>query len=161
MHHIRKESWMGCAVAAGAMLTDSSYEEVAAHRPGLDAGRSRWPPKQFRALLESLTHINWRLRRCWFRCRHVHQFPFPDWPVAVFIQNRKRRPRFGQWIVVKRNIVHDPGMSSACLLNTYQYREWFISWIAQPKRPIELANYISRNRHLKVITALQSLSLVD
>ena len=36
MHHVRKEKWLGCAVAAAAMLTDTNYDEVADHWPDLD-----------------------------------------------------------------------------------------------------------------------------
>src|SRR6266404_3174186 len=107
MKHVSKQDWMGCAVASAAMLADLTYEEVAA-RPWLPKlSRTRWP-KEFCALLERVTDCEWRFTYFWIRRPALAQFSFPEWPVAVFLQDAAFLPRLGQWIVVKRDLVHDP-----------------------------------------------------
>src|SRR5438874_3164474 len=104
MKHIPKQQLMGCAVASAAMLADVSYEEVAAHWPDLDEARMRWP-REFCALVEAVTDSEWHFSPCWHPQLPVRKFPFPKWPVAAFIQDADLRPRFGQWIVVRHEIV--------------------------------------------------------
>jgi hypothetical protein len=161
MHHVRKEKWMGCAVASAAMLSDTNYEEVAAHWPDLDEAIVRSRPREFRLLLESLTDIDWHLAECWSPRRPVRDFSFPEWPVAVFIQDSAQRPRFGLWIVVRRGIVHDPSARAAYVVNRYPLRDWFVTWLAQPAQPDELSDYLTRNHRRKVDAALQSLTLAS
>jgi hypothetical protein len=68
MKHIPKQQWMGCAVAATAMLADVSYEEVAAHWPDLDEARMR-EPGQLCRLLEAVTDVPWHF------CSRSHPQP--------------------------------------------------------------------------------------
>src|SRR5262249_24741604 len=62
-----------------------------------------------RALLAGVTGSEWRVTTFWFRRPVLAHFSFPEWPVAAFVQNAPWRPRLGQWVVVKRELVHDPG----------------------------------------------------
>jgi hypothetical protein len=39
MNHVPKQQWLGCAVAAAAMLAHRSYEDVAGHWAELDEAR--------------------------------------------------------------------------------------------------------------------------
>jgi len=150
---------MGCAVAAAAMLSDTNYDEVAGHWPDLDEANVRARPREFRLILESLTEIDWNLSDRPYPCQPVHNFSFPDWPVAVFIRDAIQRPRFGMWVVVKRDIVHDPGELGPYVVSRYPHRDWFVTCVAEPARPEKLAGYLARSRRRKVATALQSLTL--
>jgi len=120
------------------MLADLTYEEVAA-RPSLpDLARTRHP-QEFRVLLEGVTGAAWRVRTFWWRRPVLAQFAFPEWPVAVFVQDETWRPRLGQWVVVKRDLVHDPGEWAVCTVRWYSRRDWRITALAQPRRPSAFA----------------------
>jgi hypothetical protein len=160
MKHIRKQQWMGCAVATAAMLAELGYDEVAAHWPDLNAARMRWP-RELRALLESVTDTDWRLSQCWYPVQPVREFPFPEWPVAVFIEDSATTPRFGHWIVVREEIVLDPGESGAHTVSRYPRRNWLVTWVAQPARPDELARNQARNRLRVLRAALRLLEVGD
>jgi hypothetical protein len=160
MKHIPKQEWMGCAVASAAMVADLTYDEVSAHWPDLKAARLRGA-KDFCDLLESVTETRWQLSQCWRPAQAVHKFPFPDWPVAVFINDAALRPRFGQWIVVRGEIVHDPGLSSAHIVSGYPFRNWVVTWITEPVQPEELARYQVRNRRRAVRDAFRPLLMAD
>src|SRR5262245_26100886 len=95
MNHIPKQRWMGCAVAAAAMLADRSYEEVAAHWPDLNEARLR-SPRELCALLEAVTDTEWFLSPCWYPQPRVYEFVSPSWPVVVWIQDADFQPHFGQ-----------------------------------------------------------------
>src|SRR5438046_7930614 len=103
-------------------------------------------PRELRALLESVTDTDWRLAQCWHPVRRVREFPFPQGPVAVFIQDSVTRPRFGQWVVVREEIVLDPGESGAHVLTKYPRRGWLVTWIVQPCQPDDLVESQGRNR---------------
>jgi hypothetical protein len=150
MKHIPKQQWMGCAIASAAMLGDLTYDEVAAHRPDLDPARSRWP-EEMCALLKGVTETEWKLTSYWplFR-RPLHRFSFPQWPVAAFIEDAPRGAQLGQWIVVERGVVHDPGERSAYVVSLYPQRDWVITWLAQPVRPAQLASNRAR-RHMEKV----------
>src|SRR5262249_20482068 len=138
MKHVAKQDLMGCAVASAAMLADLTYEEVAA-RPSLpDLARTRWP-KEFCALLNGVTDSEWRVTTFWFRRPVLAHFSFPAWPVAVFVQDAPSRPRLGQWVVVKRELVHDPGERTVYTVSKYPRRDWRIASLAQPRRPAACA----------------------
>jgi hypothetical protein len=160
MNHIRKQEWMGCAVATAAMLADLSYDEVAAHWPDLTSAQLRWP-RDMRALLESVTETEWQFSQCWHPVRPVRDFPFPHEPVAVFIEDAAPYSRFGQWIVVRDEIVHDPGQSGAYLTSRYPLRDWLVTWMAKPAQPAELAHSQARNRLHKLRNALRPLLVAD
>jgi hypothetical protein len=160
MKHIPKQEWMGCAVASAAMVADLGYEEVSAHWPDLSAARLRGP-KDLCDLLESVTETRWQLSQCRHPAQPVHKFPFPDWPVAVFINDAALRPRFGQWIVVRGEIVHDSGQASAHIVSRYPLRNWVVTWIAEPVRPDELARSQVRNRRRAVRDALRFMLTAD
>ena len=145
MKHIPKQQLMGCAVASAAMLADVSYEEVAAHWPDLDEARMRWP-REFCALVEAVTDSEWHFSPCWHPQLPVRKFPFPKWPVAAFIQDADLRPRFGQWIVVRHEIVHDPGEWAAHIVSRYPRRDWVVTCMAQPAWPEDLAQSLSQKR---------------
>jgi hypothetical protein len=145
MKHVRKQEWMGCAVATAAMLADLTYEEVAARQVNLDTARMRWPNKLC-ALLQGVTETKWEVTSYLFHRPALACFSFPQWPVAVFLQDAPFRPRFGHWIVVKREIVHDPGEWNVYTVNGYPRRDWRISCLAQPVRPAEFAQNQARRR---------------
>lgn len=145
MRHVPKQKWMGCAVATAAMLADLSYEEVAASQLKMDIARTRWP-KELCVLLQGVTETRWQLTTFWFHRPALAHFSFPQWPVAVFLQDRPFRPRVGQWIAVKREIVHDPGERMVHTVNGYPRRDWHIACFAQPVRPAEFAQNQARRR---------------
>lgn len=134
MNHIRKQKWMGCAVATAAMVADLSYEDVAAHWPDLTDAQLRWP-NHLCSLLESVTETRWQVSQCWYPLKTVEEFPCPEWPIAVFISGPQPQPRFSQWIVLKGEIVHDPGDWGPRLRSRYRLRDWLVTWTAQPLRP--------------------------
>src|SRR5262245_60202076 len=145
MKHVAKQDWMGCAVATAAMVADLTYEEVAA-RPSLpDLARTR-DPKGLRALLAGVTGSEWRLTTFRFRRPVLAHFSFPEWPVAVFLQDAPWRPRLGQWVVVKRELVHDPGEWTVYTVRKYPRRDWRIASLAQPRRPASFAADQDRRR---------------
>ena len=143
---------MGCAVASAAMLAEVSYDEAAAHWPEVsDADLRR--PQEFCALLESLTETRWHLSDCWVPCRALSQFEVPDHAVAVFIEN----DQFGQWVVLKGELVHDPGAYSPFLISRYPYRDWRVTHVAQPQRPEEVEAFLKQSRLKTLSTALRPL----
>src|SRR5439155_24943079 len=145
MSHIPKQQWMGCAVATAAMLAERSYEEVAAHWPDLDEARMR-SPGELCALLEAVTDTEWHFSPCWHPQPRVREFFPPQWPVAVWIQDAALRPHFGQWIVVKDEVIHDPGEWTAHPVSRYPHRDWVVALVAQPVRPEEMARILDRKR---------------
>jgi hypothetical protein len=155
MNHVPKQQWMGCAVATAAMLGDLSYDEVAGHWPNLDEARMRHP-KRLCALLEAVTGTQWHLAPCWYQSP-VHRFAVPPWPVAVFIQDSRLRPRFGQWIVLKDAIVHDPGEQTVYVVSRYPRRDWVVTCVARPVWPEELARSLARKRQERVRSLFQPL----
>src|SRR5258708_7408968 len=106
MRHVHKEDWMGCAIATAAMMADAAYEDMGGGLGGVSAGALRWPDKLRRAL-DKMTRIPWKSRWLW-RSRQVCDFPFPAWPVGVFVEDRRWFSKYGQWIVVRGEVVHDP-----------------------------------------------------
>lgn len=145
MKHIRKQQWMGCAVATAAMLADRSYEEVAAHWPDLNEARMRYPG-QLCALLEAVTDTDWQFSPCWHPQPRGRELLIPEWPLAVFIQDSGLHPRFGQWILLKDEVVHDPREWTVHPMKWYPLRDWIVSLVAQPTRPKELARNRDRKR---------------
>jgi hypothetical protein len=154
MKHIAKQDWMGCAIASTAMLANLTFEEVAA-RPRLgDFAHTRYP-EGLCALLAAATGSEWRITSFWFRPM-LADFCFPAWAVAVFLENAPdQRLRLGQWIVVNREIVHDPEMRTACTVRNYPRRNWRIASLAQPRRPIKFAAEQARRRLDQVCQELQ------
>jgi hypothetical protein len=146
MNHIPKQQWMGCAVAAAAMLADRSYEEVAAHWPDLDEARMR-SPRELCALLEAVTDTEWFIAPCWYPQPPVYEFTSPSRPVAVWIQDADFRPRFGQWIVINNDVVHDPGERTPHPVSGYPRRDWVVAVVAQPGPPEEFARILDRQRN--------------
>jgi hypothetical protein len=151
---------MGCAVATAAMLSDLTYEEVAAGPFLLDLTRTR-SPKELRALLDGVTGSKWRVTTFCFRRPVLTQFSFPEWPVAVFVQDAPSRPRLGQWVVVKRDLVHDPAERAVYLMSKYPRRAWRIASLAQPRRPAAFAGDQARRRldRIRQVLQLEGLSL--
>src|SRR5688572_17209937 len=133
MNHVPKQQWMGCAVATAAMLSGRSYEEVSAHWPDLDEAGTR-NTRELCTLLEAVTDHEWFLAPCWNK-RRVHEFSSPRWPVAAWIQDSLFHPRFGQWIVIKDRVVHDPGQWTAFLVSDYPLRHWLVTSVVQPVPP--------------------------
>ena len=144
MNHIPKEQWMGCAVATAAMLAGRRYEEVAAHWPALNEASMR-SPGALRSLLEAVTDQEWYLAPRWNKPR-VSEFLPPPWPVAAWIQDARFRPQFGQWIVIKDKVVHDPGEWAASDVSNYLRREWVVTLVAQPVPPEEFVRIRDRKR---------------
>jgi hypothetical protein len=162
MKHVPKQDWMGCAVATAAMLADLTYEEVAACRSSSDVARMRWP-KELCALLKRVTDSEWQVTSGWFRRPALAEFSFPEWPVAVFLQDAPFRPRLGQWIVVKRDIVHDPGERTVYTVSKYPRRDWRIAWFAQPRRPAAFAEDQARRRidTIRHVLQIEGLGLAE
>jgi hypothetical protein len=154
MKHIPKKDWMGCAVATAAMIAELTYEEVAACQLNLDVAGMRWP-RALCALLKDVTDTNWKVKSYWFRRPALGQFFVPESPVAVFLQDAAFRPRLGQWIVVKREIVHDPGEKNVFTVSTYPRRDWRVAYYAHPVRPAEFARNQARQRADKIHHVLE------
>ena len=152
MKHVIKKQWMGCAIASAAMLAEVSYDEAAAHWPDVSDADLRLE-KEFCALLESLTETRWHLSHCWCPYRALGQFEVPDHAVAVFIEN----DQFGQWVVLKGELVHDPGAHSPFLISRYPYRDWRVTYVAQPQRPEEVEQFLKQSRLKRLSTALRPL----
>jgi hypothetical protein len=142
---------MGCAVATAAMLADLSYEEV--NGLELDNARMRWP-QELHALLEAVTDTKWQLLPCWHPLKPLHEFSFPPYPVGVFINDSALCPQFGQWIVLKNEIVHDPCEWTAYAASRYPRRDWVVTCVAQPVRPAELAQRKARLRQARLRNVL-------
>jgi hypothetical protein len=145
MNHVPKQQWMGCAVATAAMIADLTYDEVAAHWPDLDEARMRLP-HELCALLQGVTDAEWQFSPCWHPQNPVDKFPFPQWPTAAFIHDDALRPRFGLWIVVRGEVVHDPGESTVYTVARYPRRDWVVTVLAEPVRPSELSRSQARKR---------------
>jgi hypothetical protein len=143
---------MGCAVASAAMIGDLTYDEVVAYARSLDAERLRWPD-ELCTLLWSVTGTRWRYRTYWRRTQ-LQRYALPAWPVAVFIEDAAFRARVGQWVVVHRELVHDPEYSTAHLLYRYPRRDWHIASVAEPIRPAELAANHDHHRVQRLRTIL-------
>ncbi|HMC88974.1 MAG TPA: hypothetical protein VKI17_05480 [Gemmataceae bacterium] len=162
MKHVAKQDWMGCAVATAAMLADLTYEEVAA-RPLLpDLARTR-RPRELRALLAGLTGSEWRVTTFWFRRPVLAHYSLPDWPVAVFLQDAPFRPRLGQWVVVQRELVHDPGERTVYTVSKYPRRDWRIASLARPRRPAAFAGEQACRRidRMRQVLQMEMLSLAE
>lgn len=148
---------MGCAVATAAMLAGMRYEKVAAHWPRLHHARLRCP-KEFCALLESVTDTEWNLSPCWHPLQPITKYPFPPWPVAVFMQDAELSPRFGQWVAVADSKVYDPGEFEALDMSGYRLRDWLVTSTVQPAaRRTECNRIHSRDWVLTVRTLLRLL----
>jgi hypothetical protein len=143
MKHVPKQQWMGCAVATAAMLSDRSYEEVAAHWFDLDEALTR-SPREMCALLEAVTEMPWYLFPCWHPRPRIREFVPPRWAVAVWIEDAPFHPQFGQWIVIKDAIVYDPGQRTEYPVSSYPLREWLVAVVAQPIVPEEVARIRDR-----------------
>jgi hypothetical protein len=126
MRHVPKQDFMGCAIAAAAMLTGRSYSEVAAHPRGSDPADARIPDR-FRRLMEALTYRAWQVTALAPEPA-VAALDVPEWPVPVFIHN----PLFAHWIVVDGQTVHDPGDWSAVPMRRYARRQWRASHVLEP-----------------------------
>lgn len=159
MKHVRKQDWMGCAVATAAMLADLSYEEVAAWPSLPSLARTRWP-QEMCTLLESVTECKWRVTTLWSRRPMLAHFSFPEWPVAVFLQDAPFYPRRGQWVVVKRNLVHDPGENTVHMANKYPRREWRIASLAEPQQPVAFVEDQARRCINRIHQVLQMEGLL-
>jgi hypothetical protein len=155
MKHVAKQDWMGCAVATAAMLGDLTYEEVAT-RPSLPALARTRHPNELCALLAGVTGSEWRVTPFLFRRPVLARFSFPEWPVAVFLQDAPYRPRLGQWVVVTSEIVHDPGERTAYTVRKYPRRNWWIASLAQPRRPERFAADRAHRRLDQVRRVLQT-----
>jgi hypothetical protein len=145
LKHVPKQQWLGCAVAAAAMLSGRSYEDVAAHWADLDEARTR-SPGELIALLEAVTDTEWHFAPLWHPQPRVREFvPVPR-PVAVWIQDAALRPRNGQWVVVKGEVVYDPGEPTAHPVSRYPLRDWVVILVARPGPPEELVRLRERRR---------------
>jgi hypothetical protein len=133
MLHAQKQHWMGCAIATAAMIGDVTYEEVEFLAGGRSPATLR-RPWETRRLLQKVTKSKWRSRWLWRR-RPLTDWSFPEWPVAVFLQDGAWRSRYGQWVGVKGELVHDPEFCSAARIDRYCRRDWFIHRWLEPVQP--------------------------
>jgi hypothetical protein len=137
MFHVPKEDEMGCAVATAAMIAGLTYEQVAGRCRGCRPADLRYAHR-LRRLLADLTATPWRRAWLW-RPRPVREFPLPDWPVAVFLQDCWWRPHFGQWAAASGKLIHDPALGVAVSVADYLRQDWFVTHLLEPTRPARLA----------------------
>lgn len=154
MLHIPKREFMGCAVATAAMLADVTYEQAADEGWPSTPERLRWDYK-LKELLESLTNVKWKLSSCWWPAR-VRKYRFPDWPVAVFIEEAWPSAQYGQWVAVRGRLIHDPGYACVFPAERYPLRDWFVTNTLVPASPERLTRDTSSRR--RVAYVLQELS---
>jgi len=154
MFHEFKRHHLGCAIATAAMIADVPYREAAARAGGLSPASLRRLPN-LRRLLEEVTPTRWYPRRL-FRPARVAEFPFPEWPVAVFLQDSAWWPRFGQWVAARGRLIHDPGLPVASSLREYCRGDWFVRHVLDPARPDLLRHDVSHARLACVIRDLSA-----
>ena len=126
MLHVQKQDFMGCAIAAAAMIAGRTYREVAEHPWGGDPAIVRYSARLQR-LLEVLTRTPWRLVLPAPQVT-VAELDTPAWPVPVFVED----DRNGQWIVADRGTIHDPQYRTAVALAFYPRQSWRVSQILEP-----------------------------
>jgi hypothetical protein len=143
MIHVRKRDWMGCAVAAVAMISNRSYAAVANHWPKLDLAWTR-TPQGLCALLEAVTEFEWRFFPRWSPQPRVGEWSRRAGPVPAFIQDKPRGAKLAQWIVVQDGVVYDSSQQSPQPMGQYQYRDWVVMVVARPGPPEELARACAR-----------------
>jgi len=134
--HERKHGWMGCAIATTATIADLTYEEVASLADGVSPEELR-DTEELQRLLTNITRIRW-VWRGQRRVKTVSQTLFPEYPVAVCLQDRARNPRFGQWVAARGQLIHDPALSAAYRISEYPCRYWYVSHLLEPAEPEEL-----------------------
>jgi hypothetical protein len=154
MFHIPKEEFMGCAIASAAMVADLSYEEAASFCGGASAEELRWVNK-FPRFLENVTKIRWVRAGPLWPCL-LGKTSFPDFPVAALIRDQQWAPHYGQWIVVKGKLVHDPGLPRAVFMYEYPYKNWYLSEVLRPKKPADLKKRSFAERLDKVFQEVSS-----
>jgi hypothetical protein len=152
MFHVPKKNFMGCAIATAAMMSQMSYEEVAAKCGGASPADLRWA-KKLRKLLEVVTETKWVIGF------HLWPFPvkslsWPEWPVALFIQDSQWWCRFGQWIVVKGGLIYDPAYPKTLPMREYPLRNWFVNHLIKPKQPAQLRKIGQQRRFERVLEEL-------
>src|SRR5262245_34293995 len=143
MIHVRKRDWMGCAVAAVAMVSNRSYAAVVDHWPNLDLAWTR-TPRGLCALLEAVTEFEWRFFPEWSPQPRVGEWNPPAGPVPAFIQDKPRRAELAQWVVVHDGVVYDSSQQSPHPVRRYPYRDWVVMVAARPRPPEELARARAR-----------------
>jgi hypothetical protein len=136
MFHVPKEEFMGCAIASAAIIADLSYDEAASFCGGESAEELRWVNK-FPKFLETVTKTRWVRAGPLWPCL-LGKTSFPDFPVAALIRDQQWFPNFGQWIVIKGKLVHDPGLPNALLMHEYPFKGWYMSEVLRPKNPADL-----------------------
>jgi hypothetical protein len=150
---------MGCAVASAAMLGEMSYDEALARWPSPNVAWTR-DPHNLLALLEIVTETQWQLLSFVVPNVRVNDFASCPWPVAAWIQDAALENRFGQWIVVDDQIVHDPGEWRAWTKDAYPLRDFFVGKVAQPVRPEVLFKNQTRRQADKIAQRWQPGSTV-
>jgi hypothetical protein len=152
MYHICKQDWMGCAIATVAAIADLSYEEVVTVCDGVSPAELR-ESEEIRRLLEKVTRTRW-VGNCPRRPKAVSEMLFPDHPVAAFLQNRRESPQLGQWVAVRKELIHDPGLPAAYHLRRYLRRDWIVAQMFEPGDPSEL----DRRKNSRSRLVLQELA---
>jgi hypothetical protein len=140
---------MGCAVASAAMLGEMSYDEALARWPSPNVAWTR-DPHNLLALLEIVTETQWQLLSFVVPNVRVNDFASCPWPVGAWIQDAALGNRFGQWIVVDDQIVHDPGEPKAWAKSSYPLGRWFVGKVAQPVRPEALLENQTRRQSERI-----------
>ena len=152
MIHVRKRDWMGCAVAAVAMISNRSYTAVATHRPKLDLAWTR-TPRGLCALLEAVTEFEWSFFPKWCPQPRVRDWRPAAGPVPAFIHDKPRGAKLAQWIVVHDGVVYDSSLHSPEPVGQYRYRDWVVMIAARPGPPEELARTRAREPIPRLRTA--------
>jgi hypothetical protein len=143
MIHVRKRDWMGCAVAAVAVISNRSYAAVANHWPKLDLAWTR-TPRGLCALLQAVTEFEWWFFPKWSPQPRVREWRPIAGPVPAFIQDKSRGAKLAQWIVVHEGVVYDSSLQSPHAVGEYVYRDWVVMVAARPGPPEELARARAR-----------------
>jgi hypothetical protein len=161
MTHICKQEWMGCAIATAASIADLSYKEVVDLCDGVRAAELR-EYEAMRQLLEKVTCTRW-VGKHMRRPKPVLETLFPDYPVAAWLENRRIAPNFGQWIAIRRELIHDPGLQAAYHFRRYLRRNWIVAALLEPADPLNLeSRRHAHSRHvLEELAEQMSLALAD
>ena len=89
--------------------------------------------RRLHGALEQLTQKKWESAPLDSLPRQLGRIPFPDWPVvAVIGESQASLLRHCIVIIVKANIIHDPGLTHAVPIVRYNRREWWVHAIYQP-----------------------------
>jgi hypothetical protein len=148
---------MGCAIATAAAIADLSYEDVVVVSDGISPAELR-DISEMQQLLEKVTCTRW-LGRFLRKPSPVSEILFPDYPIAAFLQNRRQSPYLGQWVAIRKELIHDPGLSAAYHTRRYIRRDWIVANMFEPADPSALDRHKDSRTRLVLRELSEQLSL--